>query len=70
MARRPVGFAGKRGREERGTEKERGGGKGKKKEREAGMEVGKSSERRAEYQERRRGKNTERMREIRIYILV
>lgn len=38
--------------------------------REVRMEVGKSGERRAEYQERRGGKNTERMREIRIYILV
>lgn len=50
------------GKRERGRERER--------KREAGMEVGKSRERMAEYQERRGGKNTERMREIRIYILV
>ena len=39
-------------------------------EREVGVEGGKSRERRVEYQERCGGKNTERMREIRIYILV
>lgn len=70
MARRPVGFTGGRGGKKRERERKGKGEGERERECEAGMEVGKSRERRAEYQERRGGKNTERMREIRIYILV
>jgi len=72
LARRPVSFTGGKGRKERERERKRKG-KGeveREREKEREIEVGKSKERRAEYQERRGGKNTERMREIRIYILV